>query len=101
MQSRRTPSDDEFKRRILVLEARVRRLEALLPPSAKEERNDFIFSELDGSAIHVNWSAPPYLNIFDDVPDFPLRQPSVKNRRPRFRNLYVPFPIPPHTGLPV
>ncbi len=38
-----TPTDDELKRQVLALEARVRRLEALLPSSAPEERGDFIF----------------------------------------------------------
>ena len=38
-----TPTEDELKRQVLALEARVRRLEALLTPPATEERGDFIF----------------------------------------------------------
>lgn len=37
------PTEDELKRQILALEARVRRLEALLPLPATEERGEFIF----------------------------------------------------------
>jgi uncharacterized membrane protein len=38
-----TPTDDELKKQVLALEARVRRLEALLAPPATQESGDFIF----------------------------------------------------------
>jgi uncharacterized membrane protein len=46
-----TPTEDELKRQVLALEARVRRLEALLTPAAPPEPGEFIF--LDPAA------APP------------------------------------------
>lgn len=53
-----TPTDDELKRQVLALEARVRRLEAMLTPPATPEPGDFIFLDSVPPAAPRTEAAP-------------------------------------------
>lgn len=53
-----TPTDDELKSQVLALEARVRRLEALLTPPAPQEPAEFIFLDSASPAAPRTNAAP-------------------------------------------